>query len=101
MKALKLSILALLLVATVDTYTMADGAYPHPTTTFSLRQNCRNLIQKRLDDYDIEFQHADLEEPYTKGRMTGWKSWYKRNGEKQWFICVHDAQTDYVSLVLK
>lgn len=71
----------------------------NPITEFALRLACRDLIKKRLDDYWVDFQHADLESPYKDGRFTGWKSWFKRDGVKQWFICVHDDKTDYLSLV--
>lgn len=68
-------------------------------SAIEMRNECRNAIQSKLQNYDISFQHADLEEPgRTKnGQITVWKSWFKhpRTDEVQWFICTHNKADGY------
>jgi hypothetical protein len=75
--------------------------YPHPIDAFTMRQACRNLIQTRWNNWDLEFQHADLEVPYKEGAITGWKSWVMRRDEPRWFICIHNAQTDWTEIIFE
>lgn len=76
------------------------NSYPHAISTFMLRQTCRNIIQQRLNNWNIDFQHADLMEPARLENMSRWFSWFiiPRTTVRQYFRCSHDALTDWTEV---
>lgn len=75
-------------------------SYPHAISPFMLRQTCRNIIQQRFNNWNIDFQHADLMQPARLENMSRWFSWFvvPRTAIRQHFLCSHNALTDWAEV---
>lgn len=78
------------------------GPYRYTHTTFELGQDCQGLIRKRWKCRSCEFEQLDRldsESTTRKGSFTWWRSWVKHHGVRQSFTCVHNAETNWMTII--
>lgn len=75
------------------------GPYAYALTTFEMRQDCQQLIRKRWKCPRCEFQLDGLDTTTRDQSWTWWRSWVNRYGVRRSFTCVHDAKTNWMTMI--